>query len=405
MLRKDLERLARIRETLLSNQLDALVLFHPDNIVMASGMLPGSTHVAAVVTADGQVLLITPWWREEFARQESWADEIWTFDWCRGFKGVEPLGAMVEKLKQSRERYRLETVGYDARMHHYSPAKLPSESFTYDEVKGQLPKLFRSAADATNVVNELKSRKTPREIEKLRLAHQVARGGVEAFYAHAGEGIRETDLAAEVNYAVLKQVGHGGIRYTYCDPPQIMSGAARTSIADTMSNHATERRLQAGDLVMLEFGVQADGYWADITRTLVVGEPTDRQYRMHEAILAAQQSAIAAYKPGESTGETLCEAAWEAMRTQGFGDGITHFLGHGLGFAYHESGPVLGPGENTSIRPGHVTSVEPGLYFFENGVAQGGMRVEDNVVWGEKACQAEILSDFQRGLTKAVSRA
>jgi Xaa-Pro aminopeptidase len=77
-------------------------------------------------------------------------------------------------------------------------------------------------------VNELKSRKTPREIEKLRLAHQVARGGVEAFYAHAGEGIRETDLAAEVNYAVLKQVGHGGIRYTYCDPPQIASGAART---------------------------------------------------------------------------------------------------------------------------------------------------------------------------------
>jgi Xaa-Pro aminopeptidase len=160
------------------------------------------------------------------------------------------------------------------------------------------------AADATNAVNEL-SRKTPSEIEKLRLAHQVAKAGVEAFYAHAGEGIRETDLAAEVNYAVLKQVGEGGIRYTYCDPPQIMSGAARTSIADTMSNHATERRLQAGDLVMLEFGVQADGYWADITRTLVVGEPTDRQRRMHGAIVAAQQSAIAAYKPGESTGEAL----------------------------------------------------------------------------------------------------
>jgi Xaa-Pro aminopeptidase len=396
----DLERLARIQETLRQNQWDALVLFHPDNIVMASGMLPGSTHVAAVVTADGQVLLITPWWREKFAQQESWADEIWTFDWCRGLSGVEPLGAMVEKLRQSRERYRLETVGYDARMHHYSPAKLPSESFTYDEVKAKLPALFRSAVDATNVVNQLKSRKTQQEIEKLRLAHHVARAGVEAFYAHAKEGIRETDLAAEVNYAVLKQVGHGGIRYTYCDPPQITSGAARTAIADTMSNHATEKRLQAGDLVMLEFGVQADGYWADITRTLVVGQPTDQQCRMHAAILAAQQSAIAAYKPGESTGDALCQAAVETMRTHGFGGGINPFLGHGLGFAYHEDRPTLGPGEVGRIQPGHVTSLEPGLYFFDNGVPQGGMRIEENVVWQENNGQAEILSDFQRGLSR-----
>jgi len=400
---KDFERLARIQETLRQNQWDALVLFHPDNIVMATGMLPGSTHVVAVVTADGQVLLITPWWREEFAHQESWADEIWTFDWCRGFSGVEPLGAMVEKLKQSRERYRLETVGYDARMHHYSPTKLPSESFTYEEVKSQLPMVFRAAGDATNVVNDLKSRKTPREIEKLRLAHQVAKAGVEAFYAHAEACIRETDLAAEVNCAILKRVGYGGVHYTYCDPPQITSGAARTSMADTMSNHATERRLQAGDLVMLECGVQADGYWADITRTLVVGEPTDRQCRMHEAILAAQQSAIAAYKPGESTGDTLCHAAWETMRNHGFGGGSTQFLGHGLGFAYHEAGPILGPGEEGRIQPGHVTSVEPGLYFFETGVAQGGMRVEDNVVWGEEAGQVETLSNFQRGLSWASS--
>src|SRR4030095_3632104 len=105
-------------------------------------------------------------------------------------------------------------------MHHYSPSKLPSESFTYDEVKARLPEVFRSAADATNVVNGLKSRKTPREIEKLRLAHQVARAGVEAFYAHASQGIRETDLAAEVNYAVLKQVGHGGVCHPHsCSPP------------------------------------------------------------------------------------------------------------------------------------------------------------------------------------------
>lgn len=394
MIPKDPERISRIQRSLRQNHWDALVLFHPDNIVMVCGMLPGSTHVAAIVTADGQVALITPWWREAFVREESWADRVWVFDWCRGFNAVEPLSALSECLRQSRGQLGIETVGFDGRMHHYSPCKLPSEFFGYDEVKGILPDIFRAASDATEEINLLKSRKTPREIERLRIAQAVARAGVQAFYGNACEGLRESDLSAEVNSAVLKMVGELGIRYTYCDPPQISSGPERTAIADTMSNHATAKRLKEGELVMLEFGVQADGYWADITRTLVVGSPTDRQARQHEAVLEAQQRALAAYRPGESTGEDLCHTAWEALRERGFGEGITHFLGHGLGFAYHEDRPILGPGEVNPVEPGHVTSVEPGLYF----PGEGGIRVEDNVSWGSQTGQTEILSDFPRGL-------
>jgi Xaa-Pro aminopeptidase len=398
MAAKDTERLDRIRRSLLEKKWDALILFHPDNLVMASGMLPGSTHVVAVVTADEHVAIVTPWWRESFVRDESWADEVLTFDWCRGFNRVEPLSALLDGLKRLRSSLRVEKVGFDARMHHYSPAKLPSEFFTYEEVKAQLPEIFRSAEDATNVISELKSIKTQHEVRKLRLAHLAAEAGVLAFYASATPGIRETELAAEVNAAVLKVAGQNGIRYTYCDPPQITSGVARTSIADTMSNHATERRLQNRDSVMLEFGIQADGYWADITRTLIVGEPTERQVKTHQAILAAQQAAIAAYQPGVSTGDKLCQVAWDTMREHGFGQGITHFLGHGLGFAYHEDRPILGPGETDWLLPGQVTSLEPGLYFFENGKPLGGMRVEDNVVWGSRPGEAEVLSDFLRGL-------
>jgi Xaa-Pro aminopeptidase len=156
--------------------------------------------------------------------------------------------------------------------------------------------------------------------------------------------------------------------------------------------------LNSGDLVMLEVGVHADGYWADITRTLVVGRPSDRHFAIHQAILAAQQSAIASYLPGKSTGEELCQAAWNTMRERGFAKGITHFLGHGLGFAYHEDRPILGPGEMNRVQPGHVTSIEPGLYFLEEGKPWGGMRVEDNVVWGDSPGEAEVLSNFCRGL-------
>ena len=135
-----------------------------------------------------------------------------------------------------------------------------------------------------------------------------------------------------------------------------------------------------------------------ITRAAVLGEPTDLQRRLHQAVLDAQAAAIDAYVPGQSTGEELCESAWQAMREAGFERGITHFLGHGLGFAYHEDRPTLGPGERQAVVPNQVTSIEPGLYWRENGVPVGGIRVEENVVWGAKAGDAEILSNFYRGL-------
>jgi Xaa-Pro dipeptidase len=396
---KDQERLDQIRASLRANDWDALVLFHTEHILMASGMLPGSTHVVALVTADKKVVLITPWWREGFAQEESWADEILSFDWCRGFNGVEPISALSGLLRKCKRDLGLARIGYDAAMHHYSPTKLPSEFFAYHEIKEQLPGIFQSVHNATEILNRLKAIKTRREVERIRLTQEVARAGVSAFYQHGIAGIREIDLAAEVNYAVLKKAGHKDIRYTFCDPPQITSGPDRTAIADTMSNHATERRLREGDLVMLEFGVHADGYWADITRNLVVGGPTDDHRRVHEAILTAQRVAIAAYVPNESTGEELCHAAWDAMRRDGFGDAITHFLGHGLGFAYHEDRPILGPGQKDVVRPGHVTSIEPGLYFRTGKVPSGGLRVEDNVLWGNEKGQAEVLSDFYRGLS------
>jgi len=287
MLPKDDERLEQIQRRLRENHWDALLVFHNEHLLMTTGMFPGSTHVASIVTADQKVVVLTPWWRERFVEEESWADEVRSFDWCRGLNGVEPVSALCDLIRQCRSDLRLSRVGYDARLHHYGPCKIPSELFTYQEIKEALGALFTKFEDASEVLEELKAIKTRQEVARIRLSQEVAREGVRAFYESARAGIRETDLAAEVNYAVLKMAGHKGIRYTYCDPPQITSGPQRTAIADTMSNHATGRVLAQGDLVMLEFGVQADGYWSDITRNLVIGGPTTDQIKAHQAILKA----------------------------------------------------------------------------------------------------------------------
>ncbi len=394
----DQERRNQIRRSLRDGQLDALVLLHPDDILMATGMLPGSTHVVALADADGGVTVLTPWWRQPFVAEESWADEIDCFDWCKRGSKIDPDQAVIGWLESQRSRRGIERVGAHLRVHHYGPNKMPSECFTYDRIRAALPSVFPDLEDAGDRINQLKAVKTSREIGMLRLAHEVMRAGVRAFYQELRAGIREIDLATEVHCAILKEAASKEIAYIFCEMPQITSGPERTVIADTLSNHPTSRRLREGDPVLLELGAHADGYWADITRAAVIGEPTELQRSLHQAVLAAQAAAIAAYVPGQSTGEELCQASWQAMGEAGFEQGITHFLGHGLGFAYHEDRPTLGPGEQRAVVPGQVTSIEPGLYWRAEGVPVGGIRVEENVVWGARAGEVEILSNFYRGL-------
>ena len=94
----DHERLNRIRQSLAEGGLDALLLLYPDDILMATGMLPASTHVAVLVDRDGRVSLLTPWWRESFVAEESWADRIDCFDWCKRGCEVDPDRAVIEWL-------------------------------------------------------------------------------------------------------------------------------------------------------------------------------------------------------------------------------------------------------------------------------------------------------------------
>ena len=325
----DKERLNRIRQSLADGRLDALLLLYPDDILMATGMLPASTHVAALVDRDGRVSLLTPWWREAFVAAESWAHRIDCFDWCKRGCQVDPDRAVIEWLRTQRSRQGIEKVGAHLEVHHYGPNKMPSECLTYDRIRAALPSIFAVVEDAGDRINQLKSVKTSREIGKLKLAHQAVQAGAQAFYHLAEAGMREIDLATEVHCAVLRKAASMGIAYVFCEMPQITSGPERTLIADTLSNHPTVRKLQQGDPVLLELGAHTEGYWADITRAAVVGEPTPLLRRLHQAVLDAQAAAIASYVPEESTGEQLCQASWKAMREAGFDQGITHFLGHG----------------------------------------------------------------------------
>lgn len=394
-MKKDQLRIQSLVQLLDRKHLDGLVFFHPENILLCSGMLPAAPYTVCLVTGSGQVTIISPWWRKEPVQSDSWADEVFVFDWLKSLKEVNPVKAVYAFLDGIKRKWRIKSVGYDGSFACLMPSHTPSSFFPYEDVKSGLPGIFRKVTDLSEDIRQLRSIKTAYEVNMLRRANQVAREAAKTFYENAQPGVKEVDLAADILHTVQSQAGKGGVKFTYCDPPQITSGTKRTFRANAVTCPATSRRLRAGELVMLELGGCADGYWFDLTRTLVVGgRPQPIQMKMATAIKEAMSAAFDAYLAGRKTASRITEAAFEVLDRHGFHEGIVHGLGHGVGFSYHEDRPGIGPGSKDIIEPGMVTSIEPGLYL--PGI--GGIRIEENVFWGKN--KVTILSSYHNGLDK-----
>jgi methionine aminopeptidase len=234
-------------------------------------------------------------------------------------------------------------------------------------------------------------RKTAREIEMLRRANEIAAFGLEAFRALYEPGRTEAEVAAQVEAAIMTRgIGHRGAAHVRAWA-QLMTGP---EAAHAYSLHpATSARVIArGDLGVLELGTHVDGYWSDLTRTLVAGDPPDtRQQELYAAILAGHEAVMAHARPG-MTGAEVDALARQEIERRGFGEHFFHPTGHGLGFRYHEPHPLLRPGSTSLIEEGMVSSVEPGIYI----EGYGGMRMEENVVF--TADGVERLSVFDTSL-------
>jgi Xaa-Pro dipeptidase len=125
---------------------------------------------------------------------------------------------------------------------------------------------------------------------------------------------------------------------------------------------------------MVELATVVDGYWSDLTRMAVAGEPSPRQREIYELIRKAQRAAIESLRPGVPA-EEVDAAARKIIREAGYGDYFVHITGHGVGYRYHELIPLLAPGVRMPLEAGMVCTVEPGIYI----LGFGGVRIEDNV--------------------------
>ncbi len=243
----------------------------------------------------------------------------------------------------------------------------------------------RELFDVAPEIRRLRSTKSLAELAKLSRACAITDSVAEEVMRGLYAGQSELELAVRMGAAI-------GAR----DAALSFQTSVQSGANSAMPHHnPSGRTLDAGDLVLFDFGAAFDGYCADLTRMAVVGEPTARQREIYALVLRAHDAAIDAVRPGVTTGQ-VDAAAREVIEAAGFGADFFHRVGHGLGLEVHED-PSLDPGSSTVLEPGMVFTIEPGIYL----PGWGGVRIEDDVVVEAGGCRVLTSADRELRVVKA----
>lgn len=223
--------------------------------------------------------------------------------------------------------------------------------------------------------------KTELEIDAMRRALAVTESVFEALLPLMGPGVSEQDIAAEIVYQHLKR----GASAMSFDP--IVASGIRGSLPHA---RPSEKTLRSGDLVVIDMGGIVDGYASDMTRTVSIGEPSDRARNAYAVVREAQQRAEASVRTGAS-GKALDAIARGVIVDANLGDYFTHSLGHGVGMQVHEW-PRLSQRADDTLPENCVVTIEPGVYLPE----RFGIRIENMVVAREDG--PEVLTQVSTEL-------
>ncbi len=389
----DQERVSRIRTALTEAGLAGMICRQPASIVLAGGYWPLNGFTYLVFPTRGQPTLIVPAAETNESKPAWWPRRF--FEWAHLKAG--DTGAQIKAhLEQAIANGGMTrgVVGIELGGENLAPPLNLAEPLVVSaSVTTFLATLVAPArvADVAPVLDALKSVKTPTEIEKLKRVARIAGFGMKAFAAVAREGLREVDIAAEVNYAV--QTNGSGFKgaVNVRAFAQVASGP-NTRLAYRPCEISSVRKVKNGDLVVLELALVVDGMWGDYTRVAVAGQARKQQLAIYHRLCQAQRAAMVAATPGALAGD-VDHAAREVIAAAGLGEHFIHGTGHGVGFGYHDPAPLIAPGGRTVLQEGMVFTIEPGVYA--DGL--GGMRIEDNVVLGSSG--ATYLFDNQRDLS------
>ncbi len=240
-----------------------------------------------------------------------------------------------------------------------------------DQLRRHLPKGAK-LVDVTTVVPGLRLIKDAEELRLIRAAVRLGDDLLDVALAAIRPGVRETEVAAEIEYEARKR-GAEGVSFS-----TIVAAGPRSALPHGV---ASSQRIPKRGFVVLDFGVILAGYCSDMTRTVHVGRATAGSRGWYDAVLEAQLAAIGAVKPGTTCGE-VDEAARGVLRKAKLAQYFTHSTGHGVGLEIHET-PRIAERQQAVLESGMVVTIEPGIYV----PGKGGIRIEDMVAVTATGCE------------------
>jgi Xaa-Pro aminopeptidase len=363
-------RHARIRQTLDTLSLDALVVIAPPNIRYLTNHV-GSAGIL-VLTRDAAHLLI------DFRYEEAVRTLQASPAACPGLRTWPVPTSYDEALLACLQEIGVTVVGFEAA--HLTVAR---HDWLLRTIAARQAELALRATE--RVVEQARIVKDEEEIATIRDAASRLTAVADATFRSVSAGSTERAVAAHLE-AAMRDAGYERLAFD-----TIVASGPHAALPHY---RAGERTLVRGDLVVLDFGGVLDGYCCDLTRTVSIGIPSAESRRVYGAVLDAQQAAIAAVRPGVNA-SAVDAAARNVLQERGLGEAFGHGTGHGLGLDVHED-PRIGRRRpelpDVPLEPGMVFTIEPGAYL----PGWGGVRIEDDVVVTENGC--EVLTSVTREL-------
>lgn len=339
-------KLNKLRDLLVEKELDALLITSSFNRRYMTDFT-GTAGIAIVSKNDA--VFIT-----DFRYMEQAHEQV------KDFRIVQHMKTIIEEVALQVEEMDIKKLGFE------------KEDLTYGMYELYKNNVKAELVPTAGLVEKLRIIKTPEELEVLRQAAKIADDAFTHICGYIKPGMTELQVANELEFFMRQQ----GATSSSFDT--IVASGVRGALPHGV---ASEKKIQTGELVTMDYGALYNGYISDITRTVAVGEPSKQMREIYEITLTAQKMAVEGFKPG-LTGVQADAIARDYIISKGYGEAFGHSTGHGIGLEVHES-PGLSSRSEVVLEPNMTVTAEPGIYL--PGI--GGVRIEDDLIITENGCE------------------
>lgn len=363
-------KLGRVREAMKAQGLSALVVRAPDNVVYLTNYWPMKGYACAVFPAVGEPTLIVIEPQLKDAQRNGWTSDIRTF---KGYDERDPRPPTARSLdlclQVLRERKLTDKVGVELSQNFQICDRMVGEPTVYtqgyfDAFRG----VAKEVVDCAPLLAQVRMIKTPQEIERMRLANDLAARGMEYAREHIQPGMKESEVGAMIEGHIhAVGVGYQGKVEMARAFTLVWSGPGIATFTCT-----SNRPIQEQEPTLVELWVVADGYWTDLTKNLCPGTLSPKYVELLELLLKIFNEAVAYARHGASL-PGLDLLIRQRIAEGGYPGQPSHPVCHGVGARAHEP-PYAHQAGGGTIQQGMVLAIEPGIYW-EGG---GGLRLEDN---------------------------